>query len=770
MAARIDQYIVKVHSRCDLACAHCYVYEHADQSWAAKPRRINTTVVRRAAERITEHAVGHEIPEVTIVLHGGEPLLLGHRHMRTVLTELDRVVRQVTTPRLHVQTNGVRLDTAFCELFAEFGVSVGVSLDGDRDANDRYRRFGSGRSSHTHVRAALALLRRYPRIYAGILCTVDVRNDPVLVYEALLAESPPAVDLLLPHATWDRPPFRPDGEGTPYADWLGRFHDRWLAESRPMPVRLFDSLSSLAAGGPSWTEAIGPDPVAMLTVETDGAWELADSLKTAYHGAPATDMTVFSHSADEASEHPGALARRTGRAGLSAECRACPVVNVCGGGLYAHRYRSASGFDNPSVYCADLKAFVKRTYPGKIRPPGASVQQSEMARALASGARTLDTWKGVQSAHAQIGRILIAKLVDALGDGPLGRAAKDGWELLCRLETRHESAVLEVLSYPFVQAWAARCLGSPQRADAEVDLAHLAGVAIAAAQRAGMAAELPLVVRDGGVHLPGIGAFEVDLPDGELRVVQTSEDGLALKDGVGRWHGLRRHTSRFLSPLIDDLDPFRGVADGPPPDGRLTEPAWAEWDLHLAAAGELLDRYLPDHRAVITEGLRAVVPQVHAPEGHHGSQTARHAFGAVSIAHPADPEILAELLLHEFQHVKLNGLLDLCDLHHRERKVMLTVPWRDEPRPVEAALHGAYAFLAVAEFWLARLREAEHPRFKERFTYVARQVGTVPEDLLECGALTGAGREFVLGLIERKNNWPTGRLTSYDTEPSRPKQ
>lgn len=101
---------------------------------------------------------------------------------------------------------------------------------------------------------------------------------------------------------------------------------------------------------------------------------------------------------------------------------------------------------------------------------------------------------------------------------------------------------------------------------------------------------------------------------------------------------------------------------------------------------------------------------------------------------------------------------------------MLTVPWRDEPRPVEAALHGAYAFLAVAEFWLARLREAEHPRFKERFTYVARQVGTVPEDLLECGALTGAGREFVLGLIERKNNWPTGRLTSYDTEPSRPKQ
>jgi uncharacterized protein len=31
-----------------------------------------------------------------------------------------------------------------------------------------------------------------------------------------------------------------------------------------------------------------------------------------------------------------------------------PVRQVCGGGLYAHRYEPNIGFDNPSVYCADL--------------------------------------------------------------------------------------------------------------------------------------------------------------------------------------------------------------------------------------------------------------------------------------------------------------------------------------------------------------------------------------------------------------------------------
>ena len=42
----------------------------------------------------------------------------------------------------------------------------------------------------------------------------------------------------------------------------------------------------------------------------------------------------------------------------AATCRDCPLVRACGGGLYAHRYKSANGFDNPSVYCDDLKILI----------------------------------------------------------------------------------------------------------------------------------------------------------------------------------------------------------------------------------------------------------------------------------------------------------------------------------------------------------------------------------------------------------------------------
>ena len=205
MPVPISQYVLKVHGRCNLACDHCYVYEHADQSWRYKPAAIGAETAVMAARRIAEHALAHELTEVSVILHGGEPLLLGKTMMRALLDTLMSEVEPVTGIDIRVHSNGVLLDEQWRDLFAEYGVKVGVSLDGDRAANDRHRRFADGRGSFPQVHTALALLRRpeYRSIYAGILCTIDLANDPIAVYQALVAEEPPRLDLLLPHATWE---------------------------------------------------------------------------------------------------------------------------------------------------------------------------------------------------------------------------------------------------------------------------------------------------------------------------------------------------------------------------------------------------------------------------------------------------------------------------------------------------------------------------------------------------------------------------------------
>src|ERR1700735_5530424 len=94
MSVSISQFVLKVHSRCDLACDHCYVYEHADQSWRGRPKVIARDTVAKTAERIAEHARQHDLSRVRVVLHGGEPLLAGPSR----LGEHARVMRAAVEP------------------------------------------------------------------------------------------------------------------------------------------------------------------------------------------------------------------------------------------------------------------------------------------------------------------------------------------------------------------------------------------------------------------------------------------------------------------------------------------------------------------------------------------------------------------------------------------------------------------------------------------------------------------------------------------------
>jgi uncharacterized protein len=756
-------FVLKVHSRCDLACDHCYVYEHADQSWRTRPRSIALETVRAAGKRIAEHAATHALPGVQVILHGGEPLLLGADRLDAVLAELRATIAPVVRLDLRMQTNAVLLSPAICDVLLRHGVRVGVSLDGDRAANDRHRRFANGASSHARVLRGLALLRQpaYRSLYAGILCTVDVAGDPVAVYEALLAEAPPRVDFLLPHATWDRPPPRPGGTATPYADWLGRIHDRWTAGGRPMPIRLFDALSSTVEYRAGGTEAVGLDPADVVVIETDGAWEQADSLKTAYDGAPATGFDVFSHSVDEVAGHAGVAARQNGLAGVCATCRACPVVRRCGGGLFAHRYRSGSGFDNPSVYCADLKALIAR-----IDPSPADVSRAERGQSVDGSGRDpmsdrdmpdreLDAMGSGYGDAAAMARLVESQvpitrvLLSMVGET---EAATPAWELLEHVDAVAPEAVAAVLAHPYVRAWAVRYLEQP--AHRATDRRHLACVAAAAAVRAGVSAELALPVRDGLVHLPALGAYAVASPSMETAELSIAEGEFELR-AAAEWWPMRWLDAGGQRVPVEDTDPYRDCHEWPVA-GRLSTAAAGSWQSLLTAAWQGIHRDAPAHAPAVRAAFRALVPLVTDPGGRLRSATNRDAFGAVAVADPGSGDALALLLVHEVQHVKLGAVLDRYDLVDKDHRELLTVPWRPIKRPAEAVLQGAYAHLAVADVWRARSREADSEAANEAAEHYHRYRDWVTgalDALHRTGALTADGERFTRRMRETVEKW-----------------
>lgn len=354
------QFILKLHSRCNLACDYCYMYELADQTWRTRPRMMSSALVSVVAERIAEHARVHSLGTVRVIFHGGEPLLAGTDPVVDALRKIRAAVDARVQIDSWVQTNGTLLDEKALEALDLVGIRVGVSLDGDIASHNRSRRYANGRGSHDEVAQALRRLMRRPRIYSGLLSVVDLRADPIGTYEALLKFAPPAIDFLLPHGNWTSPPPGwSDSALAPYAKWLTAVFDRWyLAPSRETRIRLFDEIIHLLLGGKSATEAVGLTPTSLVVVETDGSIEQSDALKSSYDGAGATGLHIVRDSFDAALRLPQVAATQLGLSALGDECLACPIRQICGGGLYAHRYRADSGFRHRSVYCEDLYALI----------------------------------------------------------------------------------------------------------------------------------------------------------------------------------------------------------------------------------------------------------------------------------------------------------------------------------------------------------------------------------------------------------------------------
>ncbi|MFE7763564.1 radical SAM/SPASM protein FxsBH, inactivated beta-hydroxylase extension form [Streptomyces sp. NPDC057438] len=642
----IQQLVLKIHSRCDLACDHCYVYEASDQSWRSRPTVISEETLGQVARRLTEYVVARNLESVTVILHGGEPLLAGPARLGRICAELTRALAPVTALDLRIHTNAVRLNRDHLRIFDEFQVKIGISLDGDRVANDRHRLDRRGRSSYDRVLRAIELLRlpEHRHLYQGLLCTVDVANDPVAVHDALASLDPPRIDYLLPHSTWDTPPpgHEPGRPATPYADWLLKVFDRWEEQGRPMPVRTFESVLSTLRGGPSLTEALGLAPSDLAVIETDGTFEQADSLKTAYEGAPATGYDVFRHGFAEFAEHPGVRARQLGIAGVSETCRRCPVVESCGGGLYAHRYSSEKGFDNPSVFCGDLRALVE------------GIAERITDRALHPAVTDAEE---LRLAQLQLDRDLLARVNARHAGAPDWDAA---WRMLVRLDADGTTAahLNTVLAHPYLRAVLRSCLDSP------ADLPRLMAAVTAALVSAGAEATLAWQQPGPDLHLPTLGTLRLSGPGrveclittSGLEVRGTGEDGTEL---TVAWRPLTTvELTDGPTLLLDDADPhrdrFEARAADPLPPSDL-----ALFAKRLRAAHEALDAREPGWRknadALVATTVTPLVPG-------SGLRLGTHAFGALGVAVDFEPDAFLRQLPLLGRRSRLAALREVTDL------------------------------------------------------------------------------------------------------------
>jgi len=468
-------------------------------------------------------------------------------------------------------------------------------------------------------------------------------------------------------------------------------------------------------------------------------------------------------------------------------------VRSCGGGLYAHRYREGSGFDNPSVFCPDLMKLITdmdtRTMPQRAAAatsasgaPGSagSLLTSAQLDELASGYGSAETVRTLAAEQLNVGRTLLGE-VWARAVAP-DRRARSAWELLAELDdapaSRGARALDAVIAHPYTRAWAVRCLtGGPDRPEEPAaDLGGLAELAAAAALRAGLDEPVAVPVRAGVLRLPTLGRVLLDgCAEAEVRAadggftVRTDAGTLRLGwDAAGeaaadpRWQPLRRFTAPAgphgpWTVALEDTDPQRDSHRWPVAD-RLDDAALTAWQAALAEAWRFTGEELPGYAPGLAAGLAAVTPLRPGPDGSEISAAARQAFGVAGIARPDRPKLLAQLLVHEFQHVKLGAVLDFHDLSDQREERLFYAPWRPDPRPLDMLLQGTYAHLAVTEFWRAVMRDPGPDQAAARkaafsFAYWRTCTAEAVETLAGSGSLTPLGLRFAVGMREQVAPW-----------------
>ena len=106
---RIVSLVVKVAERCNLNCSYCYMYNHADQSYLRRPAFMSDGVFAQLLVRIHEYCDRRPKHRMSLVFHGGEPMLMGTERFRR-FTNLARAQLGEKLGSLKLQSNATLVD------------------------------------------------------------------------------------------------------------------------------------------------------------------------------------------------------------------------------------------------------------------------------------------------------------------------------------------------------------------------------------------------------------------------------------------------------------------------------------------------------------------------------------------------------------------------------------------------------------------------------------------------------------------------------------
>lgn len=355
------QVIIKTIERCNINCTYCYVFNMQDDSYLRHPAYISQQTIGDIIKFLQKGSTDLGLKHITFIFIGGEPLMQKKKDFISMCSLFNSELGKLVKVCFSVQTNGMLIDEEWISIFNNFRVGVGISLDGNKIQNDRYRVDHKNRGTYDRVASKISLMKLHYSGTISLLSVVNPENSAKEIYQHFSQYlGVKKFDFLLPDYNYENKPI--NFSALDYGQFLCDLFDVWIEDlASGVSIRLIGSLfnsiffnqGSLCGQGPA-----RPHDLPLISISSNGELAPMDELRNTDPTLILdSNTTIVSIDLKNFIEKPIFTLLDHAQMEQPSACQQCCWRAVCNAGALPNRYSHAKKFDNPSIYCDGLKLY-----------------------------------------------------------------------------------------------------------------------------------------------------------------------------------------------------------------------------------------------------------------------------------------------------------------------------------------------------------------------------------------------------------------------------
>lgn len=333
--------VLQPTSFCNLNCDYCYLPD----------RQVKNTLSLDLIEPIfknifTSRFLGEEF---TVCWHAGEPLAVPISFYRSAFKKIEETAEQYNTKQARVchsvQTNATYINQDWCDLIKEYGIFVGVSLDGPDFIHDAHRKTRKGTGSHSATMRGISFLQKNEiPFYIISVLTEDSLNYPDEIFNFFIENGIDDVGFNLEEVEGvnQNSTLEKAGVLDKYRQFIERFWQLIEKQNGEFRLREFENICSIIYSNQRLCRTDMNSPFVLLNIDYQGNFSTFDpellSVKTELYGDFILGNVLHDTFESVCNTEKFQRIYQDMLAGVQLCQETCQYFGVCGGGAGSNKY------------------------------------------------------------------------------------------------------------------------------------------------------------------------------------------------------------------------------------------------------------------------------------------------------------------------------------------------------------------------------------------------------------------------------------------------